>query len=92
MRLPQTQQLTDGEIYWTIANGVRLTGMPAFGSEANDTDTWKLVHFIRRLSQLSPEQLKDMEALNPRSPAEIEEERADQQFLAGQDDDKEEKK
>ena len=92
MRLPPTQQLTDGEIYWTIANGVRLTGMPAFGSGADDTDTWKLVHFIRRLNQLSPEQLKDMEALNPRSPAEIEEERADQQFLAGQDDDKEEKK
>jgi mono/diheme cytochrome c family protein len=92
MRLPPTQQLTDGELYWTIANGVRLTGMPAFGSGADDTDTWKLVHFIRRLNQLSPEQLKDMEALNPRSPAEIEEERADQQFLAGQDDDKEEKK
>jgi mono/diheme cytochrome c family protein len=92
MRLPPTQQLSDGELYWTIANGVRLTGMPAFGSGADDTDTWKLVHFIRRLNQLSPEQLKDMEALNPRSPAEIEEERADQQFLAGQDDDKEEKK
>ena len=92
MRLPPTQQLSDGELYWTIANGVRLTGMPAFGSGADDTDTWKLVHFIRRLNQLSPEQLKDMEALNPRSPAEIEEERADQQFLAGQDDDKEETK
>ena len=92
MRLPPTQQLSDGELYWTIANGVRLTGMPAFGSGADDTDTWKLVHFIRRLNQLSPEQLKDMEALNPRSPAEIEEERADQQFLAGQDDDKERNK
>jgi mono/diheme cytochrome c family protein len=92
MRLPPTQQLTDGELYWTIGNGVRLTGMPAFGSGANDTDTWKLVHFIRHLNQLSPEQLKDMEALNPRSPAEIEEERADQQFLAGQDDNKERNK
>jgi len=92
MRLPPTQQLTDGELYWTIANGVRLTGMPAFGSGANDTDTWKLVHFIRRLNQLSPEQLKDMEALNPRSPAEIEEERADREFLAGQDDHKEDRK
>jgi hypothetical protein len=33
-----------------------------------------------------------MEALNPRSPAEIEEERADREFLAGQDDDKEDRK
>ena len=87
MRLPPTQQLTDGELYWTIANGVRLTGMPAFGSGDDDPDTWKLVHFIRRLDQLTPEQLKEMEALNPRSPADMEEERADQRFLAGEDDD-----
>ena len=92
MRAAATQSLTDGELFHIIENGVRLTGMPAFGSGENDPDTWKLVHFIRRLNQLSPEQLKDMEAFNPRSPAEIEEERADQQFLAGQDDDKEEKK
>jgi len=90
MRLAATQQLTDGELYWIIANGVRLTGMPAFGSgAANDQDTWKLVHFIRRLNQLSAEQVSEMEALNPRSPAEMEQERADQDFLAGQDDQQE---
>jgi mono/diheme cytochrome c family protein len=86
MRLAATQQLTDGELYWIIANGVRLTGMPAFGSgAANDQDTWKLVHFIRRVNQLSAEQVREMEALNPRSPAEMEQERADQDFLAGQE-------
>jgi mono/diheme cytochrome c family protein len=86
MRLAATQQLTDGELYWIIANGVRLTGMPAFGSgAANDQDTWQLVHFIRRLNQLSAEQVREMEALNPRSPAEMEQERADQDFLAGQE-------
>jgi mono/diheme cytochrome c family protein len=86
MRLAATQQLTDGELYWIIANGVRLTGMPAFGSgDANDQDTWQLVHFIRRLNQLSAEQVREMEALNPRSPAEMEQERADQDFLAGQE-------
>jgi mono/diheme cytochrome c family protein len=93
MRLADTQRLTDGELYWIIENGVRLTGMPAFGSgQGNDTDTWKLVHLIRRLNELTPEQVKAMEALNPRSPAELEEERADQQFLAGQDDTKEKPK
>jgi len=29
MRLPQTLNLTDGELYYTIHNGIRLTGMPA---------------------------------------------------------------
>ena len=87
MRLAATQQLSDGGLYWIIENGVRLTGMPAWGAGGgNDNDTWKLVHFIRRLNQLSPEQLQEMEALNPKSPADLEEERADQQFLAGHDD------
>ena len=86
MRLAQTQEKTDGELYWIIENGIRLTGMPAWGAGGgDDADTWKLVHFIRRLKELTPEQLKEMAALNPRSPAEIEEEKADERFLAGED-------
>jgi mono/diheme cytochrome c family protein len=86
MRLALTQDKTDGELYWIIENGVRLTGMPAWGAGGgDDADTWKLVHFIRRLKELTPEQLKEMAALNPRSPGEIEEEKADERFLAGDD-------
>jgi mono/diheme cytochrome c family protein len=86
MRLAQTQDKTDGELYWIIENGIRLTGMPAWGvGGGNDTDTWKLVHFIRHLRELTPDQLKEMAALNPRSPEEIEEEKADERFLAGTD-------
>src|SRR5689334_12786965 len=33
MRLAKTQNLTDGELYYIIHNGIRLTGMPAFGEE-----------------------------------------------------------
>jgi len=85
MRLPDTQNLTDGEIYWVIANGIRLTGMPAWGPGGpDDADTWKLVHFVRRLKDLTAADLTTMKALNPRSPEEYEEERADQQFLAGE--------
>jgi mono/diheme cytochrome c family protein len=90
MRQAATQGLSDGELYWVIENGIRMSGMPAFGSgTADDVDTWKLVHFIRKLNELTSEQLKEMEGLNPKSPGEIEEERADQLFLAGQDHDKE---
>src|SRR5262245_39861356 len=68
MRLADTQQLSDGEVYWIIANGIRLTGMPAWGDGSDhDADTWKLVHFIRNLHRLTPEHLKEMEAVNPRS-------------------------
>jgi mono/diheme cytochrome c family protein len=85
MRLPDTQDLTDGELYWIIENGVRLTGMPAWGTgDGNDLETWKQVHFIRRLKDLTPEQLAEMADMNPRSPEEIREEIEDQRFLAGE--------
>ncbi|MBI3491394.1 MAG: c-type cytochrome [Acidobacteria bacterium] len=85
MRLDDTQRLTDGELYYIIQDGIRMTGMPAWGKEGdeNDEDSWKLVHLIRHLHELTPAQLKDMEGMNPKSPAEIEEERRDQEFLRG---------
>jgi len=86
MRGAQTQDKTDGELYWIIENGIRLTGMPAWGKGGDDDlDSWKLVHFVRHLKELSSEQLKEMAALNPKSPAELEEEKADERFLAGED-------
>jgi cytochrome c553 len=85
MRLPATQRLTDGEIYWIIENGVRLTGMPAWGDGGgNDADTWKLVHFIRHINELTDEHLAEMTTFNPKTRGELEEERADEAFLAGE--------
>jgi hypothetical protein len=86
MRLADTQKLTDGELYYTIKNGIRLTGMPAWG-EAGDTDedSWKLVYFIRHLSSLTPEEEKEMEQLNPKGPEEKLEEQQEEDFLKGGD-------
>ena len=87
MRQSGTQGLRD-EFYWIIENGVRLTGMPAWGDgSGNDHDTWTLVHFVRQLNELTDEHLKEMEALNPRSPSELEEERQDKDFLDGKEPD-----
>jgi cytochrome c553 len=86
MRLASTQNKPDGELYWIIENGIRLTGMPAWGKGGDDdADSWKLVHFVRRLSELTPDQLKAMAAANPKSPAELQEEKDDERFLAGED-------
>jgi len=84
MRLPNTQHLTDGEIYYVIHNGIRLTGMPAWGTEEKDEDSWKLVLFIRHLPQLTPAEEREMEALNPKRPAEKAEELEEEQFLNGE--------
>ena len=86
LRLPQTQNLTDGELFWIIENGVRFTGMPAFasGSEHGDTqDSWKLVHFIRHLPHLTATERIEMERYNPKGPGDREEEQQESDFLKG---------
>jgi mono/diheme cytochrome c family protein len=85
LRLPATQQLTDGELFYIIERGVPLTGMPGFGtgSSQGETSTWNLVHFIRRIPALTPDEIEEMKTLNPRSPAEIRQEIEEEQFLKG---------
>jgi mono/diheme cytochrome c family protein len=85
MRLAPTQQLSDGELFWIIENGVRFTGMPAWstGDKNGEEASWRLVHFIRYLPNLTAADLKQMETLNPRSPEEIRQEIEEQEFLSG---------
>ncbi|HTA23449.1 MAG TPA: cytochrome P460 family protein [Terriglobales bacterium] len=46
------QHWSDGELFWIIRNGVRLTGMPAWKSSVSEDDTWKLARFIHNLPRL----------------------------------------
>jgi len=77
MRLAATQQLTDGELYYIIRNGVPLTGMPAWGEPdtPQDDESWQLVLFIRHLPKLTAEEIKDMEHYNPVGEMEREDEK-----------------
>jgi mono/diheme cytochrome c family protein len=84
MRQHATQSLADGEIYFIIQNGIRLSGMPAWGEESgHDQESWALVHFIRHLPSLSPDEINNMQKFNPRSPAELREEQEEDEFLKG---------
>jgi mono/diheme cytochrome c family protein len=87
MRLPETQQTTDGELFYIIQNGIRLSAMPAWasGSGHDEEDSWKLVWFIRHLPQLSVEEKKEMEKMNPKSPDDLKEEEEEERFLKGED-------
>jgi len=84
MRLPRTQDLSDGELFAIIRNGVRLTGMPAWGDAAghDDADNWKLVHFIRHLPKITPAEVEQMKAMNPMTQAEMQERKAEDDFLS----------
>ncbi|HYI09540.1 MAG TPA: c-type cytochrome [Thermoanaerobaculia bacterium] len=84
MTLPATQSLSDGELFSIIENGVRLTGMPGFGGGTAESahGTWGLVLFIRHLPKLAPEEMAEMQKLNPKSPAEWQQMQDEEAFLA----------
>jgi mono/diheme cytochrome c family protein len=83
LRKKETQKLSDGELFWIIENGVRFTGMPAFSGHGMQDDSWKLVLFIRHLSDITPEERAEMESNNPKSPQDREEEQKEEDFLNG---------
>lgn len=62
MRSQATQELTDGELFYIVKNGIRFTGMPGWGG--SDEDNWKLVLFIRHLPKLTEQELEFMTEIN----------------------------
>jgi mono/diheme cytochrome c family protein len=84
MRKQGTQKMTDGELFYIIENGERMTGMPAWGgTKHGQADSWKLVRFIRHLPSLTQAEIREMEALNPKTPEDLEEEKQEEEFLKG---------
>lgn len=62
MRGQETQELSDGELFSIIKNGIRFTGMPGWGG--SDEDNWKLVLFIRHLPKLTNKEVEFMGEIN----------------------------
>lgn len=87
LRLPDTQTMSDGELFFIIQNGIRFTAMPAWGTgdPAKDSGSWQLVHFIRHLPSLTEEELQEMKSLNPKTKKEVDEEALFELFLQGDD-------
>lgn len=54
------------ELFWITKNGVRMTGMPAWGGAFSDKQIWSIVAAVRRLAGLSSEEYK---ALSRELPA-----------------------
>ena len=45
----QVQTYSDEELFWIIKNGIRFTGMPAFGKVETADNIWGLVNYVRTL-------------------------------------------
>jgi mono/diheme cytochrome c family protein len=51
----ESQSYSDEEVFWIIKNGIRLSGMPAFGKVESDEHIWDLVFFVRTLPKIPPQ-------------------------------------
>lgn len=84
MRGQTTQRLSDGELYAAINNGIRLTGMPAWGAPGDDdVETWGLVALIRTLPTLDEDARADIEQNLPKTPQQQAEDLEEDDFLRG---------
>src|SRR2546425_2662262 len=56
LSLPRTQKRSDGNLFWIIGQGIRMTGMPAFAPTHTEDEIWKMVAFVRHLPNLTQEE------------------------------------
>lgn len=50
------KRLSPSELFWITKNGIKMTGMPAFGQTHSDDKIWALVSFLEKLPGMTKEQ------------------------------------
>lgn len=85
LRASATQSLTDGELFYAIERGIPWTGMPgwATGTADGERESWALVRLVRHLPAITPQEIQEMERLNPKPPVNEEREKEIDDFLKG---------
>lgn len=48
------RDLAASELYWSISNGIKLTGMPAWKHRLSERERWEIVAFLKSSPTLSP--------------------------------------
>ena len=56
LTLPRSQARSDGELFWIVSEGIRMTGMPAFGPTHKENEIWQIVAFLRHLPGITDEE------------------------------------
>ncbi len=56
-----SKRWTTTQLFWIVKNGIKLTGMPAFGATHGDDEIWNIVGFVRLLPEMSADTFRAME-------------------------------
>ena len=57
---PKHQAHNKAANFWVIKNGIKLTGMPSWGSAHSDDEIWGLVAFIGQLPDMTADQYQQL--------------------------------
>ena len=44
----------EGETYWKIFHGIRMTGMPSYRATMTETEIWQIALFLKHMKELTP--------------------------------------
>lgn len=55
------QEMSDGTLFYIISNGIRMTGMPAFGPHHSQEDIWNMVAVVKQLNNLTEQQKQELQ-------------------------------
>jgi len=66
-----TTDLSPAEIFLIVKDGIKMTGMPAWGTTHSDSALWAIVAFLQRLQTLTPETYKAFQNSQPQEKTEI---------------------
>jgi mono/diheme cytochrome c family protein len=53
--LDVTERFTPAQLFWTVKNGIKMTGMPAWGQELSDRQLWNVVAWVEASRRLPPQ-------------------------------------
>ena len=62
LTLPRVQKRPDGELFYIVSHGVKMTGMPSFSGARSDQEIWELVAALRHLPRLTDEEKRQLRA------------------------------
>lgn len=54
------KEKSPGEIFWVIKNGIKASGMPAWGASHSESEMWAMTAFVKQLPGMSPADYKQM--------------------------------
>nr|MDP9121901.1 cytochrome c [Acidobacteriota bacterium] len=54
------EEQSPSRLFWVLKNGIKMSGMPAFGPTHSDAQIWAIVAFLKRLPKLDEQQYAAM--------------------------------